>query len=191
MLNFEPTNSISYSGLVTSPVECALLSAAKQYLVWDVRRKNGREIWPVISFLFFSTQFYLPSFGYVPRTPAELTFGFVTLMLISTSISGLVCFLLSRRYAFARMASVGWAVCGLLAGPIGLLLLLALQEWPARIVCPKCHRLRVVTREGCEHCGAAQAVPVPDGTEIFERTLAIPQPALAHRRGWLGEGVSW
>jgi hypothetical protein len=190
MLKFEPTQFISFSGLVTSPVEFGLVSAAKQYLVGDVRRKNGREMWPVISFLFFSTQFYLPSFGYVPRTPTELTFGFASLMIVSSAISGLICFLLSRRYAFARMACVGWAVCGLLAGPIGLLLLLAVQEWPARIVCPKCQRPRVVTRESCEHCGAAHAVPVPDGTEIFERTLAIPQSAIAIRRGWLCEGVS-
>jgi hypothetical protein len=191
MLNFEPTQFISFSGLVTSPVEFSLLSAAKQYLVGDVRRKNGREVLPVISFLFFSTQFYLPSFGYVPRTPAELTFGFASLMFVSSAISGLICFLLSRRYACARMACIGWAVCGLLAGPSGLLLLLAVQEWPARIECPKCHRLRVVTRESCEHCGAAHAVPVPDGTEIFERTIAIPQPAIAIRRGSRRACTGW
>jgi hypothetical protein len=181
MLDFEPTHFISLSGLVTSPLEFALLSATKEYLVGEVRQKNGREMWPVISFLFFSTQFYLPSFGYLPRTPAELSFGFASLMFVSALVSGFVCFLLSRRYAFGRIASVSWALCGLLWGPIGLLLLLALQEWPARMACPKCHALRIVTRETCEHCGAAHAMPIPDGTEIFEQTTAIPQPAFATR----------
>jgi hypothetical protein len=89
--------------------------------------------------------------------------------------------LLPRRYAFSRTRRVGWALCGLLFGPIGLLLMIALLDWPARIPCSKCRKLRVITSEQCEHCGAAQAMPVPDGTEIFERTLAIQQPALAMR----------
>jgi hypothetical protein len=64
---------------------------------------------------------------------------------------------------------------------VGLLLMLALQEWPARILCPKCRKPRVVTRDTCEHCGAAHAMPEPDGTEIFEQTAAMPQPAIAIR----------
>jgi hypothetical protein len=57
---------------------------------------------------------------------------------------------------------------GFLFGWVGLLLMLVLQEWPARIACPKCRKLRLVTRESCEHCGVLHAIPTPDGTEIFE-----------------------
>jgi hypothetical protein len=66
-------------------------------------------------------------------------------------------------------------------GWVGLVLMLALQEWPARIACPKCRKLRVVTRDTCEHCSAAHTLPAPDGTEIFEEKVAILQPVLATR----------
>jgi hypothetical protein len=59
--------------------------------------------------------------------------------------------------------------------------MIALLEWPALIACPKCRKLRVVTREHCEHCGAAHALPEPDGTEILEPTAMAPHPALAGR----------
>ena len=57
---------------------------------------------------------------------------------------------------------------GFLFGWLGVALMFALHEWPARIACPKCGKLRIVTRELCEHCGAAHALPRPDGTEITE-----------------------
>jgi hypothetical protein len=79
-----------------------------------------------------------------------------------------MCLVLTRRYAFSRLHSIGWGLCGLLWGPLGILLLLALQEWPARIPCPKCGKPRVVIRDECEHCGAPHALPAADGTEIFE-----------------------
>jgi hypothetical protein len=168
MLKFEPTYFISFSGLATPPTEFALLAAIKQYLVGEVRRDNGREMWPVLTFLYFTTQFYLPSTGYVPSTPRSVEIGFVSLMLASAVLSGCICFFLCRRYAFGRSSCLGWALCGLLLGPFGLVLLLAVQEWPARIVCPTCRALRIVTRESCEHCGRAHALPVTDGTEVFE-----------------------
>jgi hypothetical protein len=167
MLNFEPTYFISFSGLATPPAEFVLLAAIKQYLVGEVRRDKGREMWPALTFLYATTQFYLPSVGYVPATPASVRVGFVCLMLASAVLSGCVCFVLCRRYAFARRACIGWALCGLVLGPFGLVLLLAVQDWPARIACPACRELRVVTRESCERCGRAHALPVPDGTEVF------------------------
>jgi hypothetical protein len=178
MLKFEPTSFLSLCGLVTPPVEFALLSGTKQYLVGDVRRHDGREMWPAISFFFFTTQFYLPSVGYLPRTPSQLAWGFGGLMLLTTILSALISFLLCRRYAYPWGMCVSWACCGLLFGPLGLLLLLAVQEWPARLPCPKCRALRVVTLASCEHCGAAHAVPDCDGTEIFEDNLADRQPVL-------------
>jgi hypothetical protein len=108
-----------------------------------------------------------------------LVFGFTALMLLAALFSGLTCFLLPRRYAFSRTRRIGWGCCGLLFGPTGLLLMLALLDWPAQIVCPKCRKPRVVTREQCEHCGAAHPAPAPDGTEIFESAVAMPQPAIA------------
>jgi hypothetical protein len=181
MLNFEPTSFMSLCGLVTPPAEFVLLSGLKAYLVSDVRRHDGREMWPVTSFLFFATQFYLPSVGYLPRTPPELTWGFGGLMIVAAVLSGLICFLLCRRYALAPAVRLGWACCGLLFGPLGLLLLLAVQQWPARLACPKCRALRVVTLATCEHCGAGHAAPAPDGTEIFENTTVAVQPLLIAR----------
>jgi hypothetical protein len=181
ILIFEPTSFIALSGLVTAPAEFALLSGMKQYLVSDVRRSDGGEMWPATTFFFFATQFYLPSVGYLPRTPPGQTWGFASLMLLAALLSGLICFLLCRRYAFAPAVCVSWACCGLLFGPLGLLLLLAVQQWPARLVCTKCCALRVVTLQSCEHCGAAHAVPDPDGTEILEDTTACAQSVLVAR----------
>src|SRR5262249_62425327 len=85
------------------------------------------------------------------------------------------------RSPFSRPGGLGWSVCGFLFGPVGLLLMLALQEWPARVACPGCGKPRVVTRDTCEHCGAPHAPPAPDGTEVFEEAAATPQAALAGR----------
>ena len=93
----------------------------------------------------------------------------------------LACLLLARRYAFSRGRLLVWALCGLLFGWAGLLLMLAVEEWPARVACPGCHKPRVVTRATCEHCGSPHAAPAEDGTEIFEPELATPHVALAGR----------
>jgi hypothetical protein len=106
-----------------------------------------------------------------------LTIGFAALMLLSALIAALACFFLARRFAFSTAGRVGWLLFGLLWGLAGLLLMLALYEWPARVACPKCRKLRVVTRDTCEHCGAEQSSPEPDGTEIFEPIAVAPQIA--------------
>ena len=62
-----------------------------------------------------------------------------------------------------------------------MVLMLVLQELPARVSCPECRKLRVVTREECEHCGALHAAPAADGTEIFEPMAATPVAALVER----------
>jgi hypothetical protein len=89
--------------------------------------------------------------------------------------------LLARRSAFSRSRCIGWTVVGLSFGLSGLLLMLALQEWPVRVACPKCGKLRVVMHDLCEHCGAPHALPAADGTEIFEENAAAPHPALVSR----------
>jgi hypothetical protein len=107
-----------------------------------------------------------------------LVFGFTALMLLAALFSGLACFLLPRWYAFSQARRIGWGCCGLLFGPTGLLLMLALLDWPAQIACPKCRKPRVVTRDTCEHCGAAHTAPAPDGTEIFEPAGTVAHVAL-------------
>jgi predicted amidophosphoribosyltransferase len=54
-----------------------------------------------------------------------------------------------------------------LLGIAGLLTLLCAQEWPARVACPNCKKLRAVDRELCEHCQAPFPPPEKNGTEIF------------------------
>jgi hypothetical protein len=179
MLAFEPSANIVLSGFVTSPAEFALLGVSKNATVAQLRRDHGTQMPILLPFLFYPTQFFLPSFGYLPRTPAGLAFGFAALTLLTAVVSGLACFWLARRFAFARSLYIGWLLCGLLWGLPGLLLMLALHEWPARVACPKCRKLRVVTRDHCEHCGAEHAMPEPDGTEIFEPTAGVPHLAVA------------
>jgi hypothetical protein len=109
--------------------------------------------------------------------------AFTALMLLSAAGCALVCFLLARRYAFSRARCIGWTLCGLLWGGAGLLLMLALEDWPARIACQHCHKPRVVSRERCEHCGAPHSRPAADGTEIFEQTAATPHAAQCRQGG--------
>jgi hypothetical protein len=178
-LVFEPPSFVGLSGLVTPPAEFAILVGTKQYLLGEARANDGAAMSLLLPFFFFATQFFLPAVGSLPRTPDGLVACFWTLMLLSAAACALACFLLTRRHAFSGARCVGWTVCGFLWGPTGLLLLLALQDWPARIPCPKCRKPRVVTRDTCEHCGAPHAAPAPDGTEIFEEIAQAPHEALA------------
>ncbi|MHC4981202.1 MAG: ABC-2 transporter permease [Planctomycetota bacterium] len=75
---------------------------------------------------------------------------------------------LGRRYVFSRRQRWGWGVFNFLVGPVALLLLWSLHDWPARLHCRGCGKKRVVDRDRCEHCGEAFASPARDGTEIFE-----------------------
>jgi hypothetical protein len=107
---------------------------------------------------------------------------YVTLMLLSAVVCAVVCFVLARRYSFSGARRAGWALGGLLFGPVGLLLMLCVQQWPARIACHSCRQLRRVDRERCEHCGADHAQPAADGTEIFEEpSTTVRQLALSAR----------
>jgi hypothetical protein len=171
---------LGLSGLVTPPAEVTLLVGTHQALVAEVRGNNGTEL-PLLLWLLATTQAFIPGVQGNPRAHGGLVVGFASLMLLSALLSALVCLLLARRYAFSRAHCLGWTLCGLLWGPTGLLLMLALQEWPARIACPGCRQPRLVTNDRCEHCGAAHAAPAPDGTEIFEPTVATPHAALAGR----------
>jgi hypothetical protein len=169
------------SGLATSPIEVAALVGTMALLESEARQRDGKEVKSALGFLAGTTQLFVPGILCDPHAHLGLVCSFAALMLLAAVVCGLACFLLPRRYAFSRTRRVGWALCGLLFGPTGLLLMIGLLDWPAQIPCPNCRKLRVVIREHCEHCGASHSLPHPDGTEIFEGTVAITQPVLAVR----------
>jgi hypothetical protein len=174
-----PSYTQSLFGLGTSMTEVTALVEATDYLLSRARRNGGMTISPFLNDLVWKTEYVIPGVSSDADTEGGSVFAFWGLNLLSGAICAPTCFYLGRRYSFSSARRVGWALCGFLFGWVGLALMLSLQEWPARIACPICRKLRVVTRESCEHCGAEHAAPVPDGTEIFEPTVAIPHDALA------------
>jgi hypothetical protein len=77
-------------------------------------------------------------------------------------------FLRGRSFAFAPGRLWLWTVLVFALGPLGYVLMRIVIQWPAKENCPSCQRLRIVTRETCEHCNATFSAPEVDGTEIFE-----------------------
>jgi hypothetical protein len=175
----QPSALQAWLGLATPPAEAAVLVGTTEHLESKVQANNGTEIWLLLQFLLVMTPHFIPGVRWLPRTHPGLVFGFVASMLVSAVACALACYLPARRYSFSRVRCVGWALVGFLFGWVGLVLMFVLREWPARITCPKCRKLRVVTRDTCEHCGALHARPAPDGTEIFEPAEATPQAAVA------------
>jgi hypothetical protein len=163
-------------GLVTSPAEDAVLVGATRQLFSEFRASRGTEMWLLLQFLAQTTTFFIPGAGWNMRVESGLVLGHAALMLLSAAACALSCFLLARRYSFSGVRCSRWALAGFLFGWAGLLLMLVLQEWPARIACPSCRRPRRVDRDLCEHCCAPHAVPAPDGTEVFETTEADGAP---------------
>jgi hypothetical protein len=169
-----PVNAVL--GLATPITETAVLAATERSLESEVRANGGTETPLTLRFLIVTAQFFVPGLRWDPRAHAGLVAAFATLTLLSAAVCALAALLLSRRYAFARVHCLGWSLCGFLFGPTGLLLLVVLHDWPARVTCPGCGKPRLVTRAACEHCGAEHARPAADGTEIFEESEAALQP---------------
>jgi hypothetical protein len=94
------------------------------------------------------------------------------LPIVAALLSAVFIYLRARSYAFGARRLWVWTVLGLALGPLGILLMMALIEWPARETCPSCGRKRVVTNERCEHCRAPFAPVTADGSEIFDPALA-------------------
>ncbi len=163
------------AGAVTAPAQTAVLLGTTRSLESGVRRANNAEVPLLLRFLIVATQYFIPGVRWDARAHLGLVYGFWALSLLSAAVCALGCFLLARRALSSRTHCLGWALCGLLFGPVGLLLMLALQERPAHVLCHACGKARLVTRETCEHCGAAHAPPTPDGTEIFENAAAALQ----------------
>jgi hypothetical protein len=178
---FEPSRAQALVGLVTPPIEAVLLTWATEHSFAFARQNGGKDVQPLLFFLMLPGQYANPLSVAGVAADRNTVLAYRGLILLSALACALTCFWVARRYSFSRTGRLGWSLCGLLFGPAGLLLMLALQEWPARIACPNCRKLRVVTREACEHCGAGHALPAPDGTEIFEENVALLQPVLAAR----------
>jgi hypothetical protein len=158
-------------GLFTAPVEAAGLVPATDRQFRQAKSHGGNEVTPLLYFLAITTQYFIPGFGWERAAESDRIFTYIVLILLSALVSALCCYMLARRFAFSRARRIGWLVCGLVFGPVGLLLMLAVQEWPARTPCLQCHKPRLVTRQTCEHCGAPHAKPIEDGTEIFEEDI--------------------
>ncbi len=93
---------------------------------------------------------------------------FLLTSILTGIFSSFLAWRIGRRCAFERAGLWVWSVGTFWLGLPGVLLLMSLRDRPAREPCPNCRRLRVVTRDLCEHCGAPFAPPTRDGTEIFE-----------------------
>lgn len=99
--------------------------------------------------------------------PVWLFLGYI---LLGAVVGAVLCWKIAGRCQLPRSGRLQWLIGGLLLGPLGVLMLLGLLEWPALETCAACGRKRVVPRETCEHCGAPWPKPQPDGTEIFPDT---------------------
>jgi hypothetical protein len=160
-------------GLVTPMTEAATLVGTTRHLRAR-ERAQGSSQKSVLLFFLEDIKYSIPGTAPDKATTGGLVSGYLALMLLSAAACALACSLLARRHAFSRARCIGWAMLGFFLGWVGLVLMLVLQEWPARIACPKCGKSRVVTRDNCEHCGAMHTAPSLDGTEIFESTAAAP-----------------
>jgi hypothetical protein len=95
----------------------------------------------------------------------------------TAALSAMVTFWLSRRCGFGWRKTIGWTIGNLLLGPAGVVVMLSLNDWPAREVCAACGGKRLVGRQDCTRCGAGLAPPQVDGREIFEPADAFSTAA--------------
>jgi hypothetical protein len=164
----EPPTARALFGLVTPVMEVAALVGSLRYMRSEARASDDLGRWVLLDLSEEWVPEFIPGAERRAGTNRDLIPAYAALVLLSSAVSAAACFLLARRYAFSRARRAGWALGGLFFGWAGLVTMLVIQEWPARVRCPSCVRLRRVDLDRCEHCGAAHAVPAPDGTEIFE-----------------------
>jgi len=174
----EPPSARVLFGLVTPASEVGGLVGALRHMRLEARESRDQGRWVLLELSEEWIPEYIPGTERRAGASPDLIPAYAFLVVASSVVCALICFLLARRYAFSRARRAGWALVGLLFGWLGLVTMVAIQEWPARIRCSSCGRLRRVDLDDCEHCGAAHAAPVADGTEIFETTT---EPAGAIR----------
>jgi hypothetical protein len=158
--------------------EAVTLVGVSEYLRSSVR-SEGRTRKPVLLDNLSSIRHYIPGTSRYEHNPSGLLQGYLALLALAAAGGALACFLVGRRYAYSAARSTGWVLAGILFGWVGLALMIVVHNWPALIVCPQCRKLRVVTRDQCEHCGALHATPAADGTEIFDSATVTSHVALA------------
>jgi hypothetical protein len=156
-------------GLATPLTEVAALLGTSRYLRWEARTQGSAHKPVLLSFLDSIRHYVLGTSRFEEASGGVITL-YIGLMLLAATAAALGCLVLARRYAFSRGGRIVWTLVGFLFGWAGFVLLLVFQEWPARVPCPNCRNLRIVSRTRCEHCGALHASPTPDGTEILEAT---------------------
>ena len=88
--------------------------------------------------------------------------------LAGSLVGALLAFVLAHHHALTNDRRLIWTATGFALGPLGVLLMLALLDWPVTEACPSCGRKRLVTQRACRHCGTPFGAPARDGTEIFE-----------------------
>jgi hypothetical protein len=154
-------------GVATPITEAASLVGASRYLRL-LGRSEGSKYKPVFLGYLDSIRHCIPGTSRFEGVAGGVIPLYVALMLLSGVAAALGSLVLTHRYAFTVGGRIGWTVVGFLFGWVGLVLMLVLEEWPTRVSCPRCGKLRVATRESCEYCGALHATPAPDGTEILE-----------------------
>ncbi len=101
-------------------------------------------------------------------------------LLVTSLLCGAGTRILCRRFGFGRGKTLAWIVTNLLLGPAGVVVMLSLNDWPAREVCAACGKSRLVGRRECTSCGAALPPPALDGREIFEPEGAFQGVGPAH-----------
>jgi hypothetical protein len=166
----EPPFARVLFGLVTPGTEVAALAGALRYMRSEARASGDLGKWVLLDLSEEWVPEYIPGTERRAGASRDLIPAYVTLVVLSSVLCAAVCFLLARRYAFSSARCAGWALAGLLLGWVGLVTMLAVQEWPARVRCPSCGRPRRVDLDRCEHCDSPHAPPATDGTEIFEPT---------------------
>src|SRR5262249_40324448 len=146
----EPSRAQALFGLATPMPEVPALVGTTRSLRSETRSTGGTEMWVLGELLEMWIGHFVPAAVYSADTKSGLFFSFAALTLLSAAACALGCLLLARRYAFSRARQAGWALCGFLFGWAGLVLMLALLDWPARFPCPSCRHPRRVDRGRCE-----------------------------------------
>ena len=75
--------------------------------------------------------------------------------------------LLAVQRGLPRRTALAWTAIGALLGPLGVLLMLVEQEFPARVTCAECGARRPVNADSCPACSAPWPAPPADATCIL------------------------
>ncbi len=86
--------------------------------------------------------------------------------LVSLGFAGLTLFWARRRW-FSWRRAWAWAAFVFGFNLAGLIVFRLCADWPVRVKCPACGRLRPVDQETCPACHAPWPQPPREGTEIF------------------------